>query len=262
MTDAASLAATEGRWMDQTAVVTGARGGIGSAVVAALAEAGVRVSASDIDQPPLGTSADRVLHARVDVTDSTQVRQWIVDVARSWGAPTIAVIAAGVATPGRLAQMDDDSWRRTMAVNLDGAYFTARETIRAMRSSGRGGRIVVLGSWAAAVPHPHIGAYSPSKAAVRSLVQTLALDHARDGILINEVAPGVVRAGMSRELLDADPQLNDRTRAAIPSGSLLEVADVVRDVMFLVSPSNRATTGAVLTSDGGLSLGSTMTSHQ
>ena len=145
-----------------------------------------------------------------------------------------------------------------MAVNLDGAFYTARATIRAMLAAKQPGRIVFIGSWAAHAPHPHIGNYSVSKAALRMLCQTLALDHAADGILVNEVAPGVVDAGLLRDLFQADPALATRTRAAIPTGRLITPLDVARDVAFFVSPDNLHATGTVLVSDGGLSLASTM----
>ena len=105
-------------------------------------------------------------------------------------------------------------------------------------------------------PHPHIGAYSPSKAGLRALCQTLALEHARDGILVNEVAPGIVDAGLSRVLFEQDAALKRRTLAAIPTGRIASPEDVARDVCFLASPENRHTTGSVLVSDGGLSLAS------
>lgn len=65
-------------------------------------------------------------------------------------------------------------------------------------------RVVFIGSWAAHAPHPHIGAYAVSKAAIRSLCQTIALDHAKDGMLINEVAPWIVDAGLSHEFFNRD----------------------------------------------------------
>ena len=94
--------------------------------------------------------------------------------------------------------------------------------------------------------------------ALRSLCQTLALDHAQDGILVNEVAPGIVDAGLSRELFRTDPALAGRTLAAIPTGLLAQPEDVARDVAFLASPENHHTTGATLVSDGGISLTSIM----
>jgi glucose 1-dehydrogenase len=243
-------------WNSEVAVVTGAAGSIGSAIVDRLLSLGARVAGSDLNAAP--STRDRIRMDAVDVTSPAAVDEWVSSVVKTWGAPTIGVICAGISKAGRLATLSDEDWRSVLSVNLDGAFYSARAIIRAMLAAKIRGRIVFVGSWAAHAPHPHIGAYSMSKAALRSLCQTLALDHAEDGILVNEVAPGIVDAGLSRELFRRDPALAERTMAAIPSGRLIQPEDVARDVAFLASPENRHTTGAVLVSDGGLSHASVM----
>jgi glucose 1-dehydrogenase len=243
-------------WDSEIAVVTGAAGSIGSAIVDRFVSLGARVAGSDLNAAT--AAMDRRRMDPVDVTSSAALERWIATVVEAWGTPTIGVVCAGISKPGRLSELSDAEWRSVLSVNLDGAFFSARAIVRAMLAAKIPGRIVFVGSWAAHAPHPHIGAYSMSKAALRSLCQTLALDHAADGILVNEVAPGIVDAGLSRELFRRDPALAERTRAAIPSNRLIQPEDVARDVMFLASPENRHTTGAVLVSDGGLSHASVM----
>lgn len=245
-------------WHNEVAVVTGAAGSIGGAIADRMAMLGARVAGSDLSAELAVTDRQRM--DVVDVTDPTAVDRWIGSVSDTWGAPSIAVICAGVSRAGRLVELSDADWREVLAINLDGAFYTARAAIRAMLAAGRGGRLVFVGSWAAHAPHPHIGAYSISKAALRSLCQTLALDHAKDGILVNEVAPGIVDAGLSRELFRRDPALMTRTMTAIPTKQLITPEDVARDVVFLASPENLHTTGAALITDGGLSLASLMNS--
>ena len=240
-------------WADQIALVTGAAGSIGGAIADHLAALGARVASSDAR-----AASSKHRFAQVNVTKSEEVDAWVASVRADWGPPTIGVICAGKVVAGRLIDQTDSDWRDLMEVNLDGAFYTARAIIRAMVEAGRGGRIVLVGSWAAHAPHPHIGNYSVSKAGLRMLGRTLALDHAADGILVNEVAPGIVDAGLSRALFQADPDLAARTRAAIPTQGLIRSEDVARDVAFLVSPDNLNTTGSVLVSDGGLSLASMM----
>jgi len=238
-------------WASQVAAVTGSRGAIGAAIVAYLGGLGVRVSGGDL---ALKGKAIPV----VDVTDADSIEAWLDGVESVLGPLTIGVVCAGISRPGRLIDTTDRDWSDVVAVNLTGAYYTARGMIRRMLARGAGGRIVFVGSWAAQAPHPHIGAYSATKAGLRALCQTLALDHAADGILVNEVAPGIVNAGLSAKLFRRDPALELRTRAAIPNGLVIEPAEVARDVAFLVSPDNRHTTGAIIVSDGGLSLSSRM----
>jgi glucose 1-dehydrogenase len=243
-------------WSGQIAIVTGGGGSIGAAIVAHLAALGARVAWSDITAD---NRRDTRLRAdRIDVSNSSEVTDWISGVTRDWGAPTIGIICAGISKTGHLADLSDADWREVMGVNLDGAFYTARAVVNAMRAARKGGRIVFVGYWAAHAPHPHIGAYSASKAGLRALCRTLALDHAEEGILVNEVAPGIVDAGLSRELFRQDPELASRTAAAIPTGRFATPADVARDVAYLASPENRHTTGSVLVSDGGIGLASTM----
>jgi glucose 1-dehydrogenase len=237
-------------WRSQVAAVTGSRGAIGAAIVDQLDRLGARTSGGDLagdDEVPV-----------VDVTSSASVEAWLDGVESRLGPLSIGVVCAGISRPGRLVDTTDRDWGDVVAVNLTGAYYTARSMIRRMIARGTSGRIAFVGSWAAHAPHPHIGAYSATKAGLRALCRTLALDHAADGILINEVAPGIVDAGLSHELFRRDPELERRTRMAIPSGLVIDAADVARDVAFLVSPDNRHTTGAVIVSDGGLSLSSRM----
>jgi len=239
-------------WASQVAAVTGSRGAIGAAIIAQLSGLGARISGGD-----LALSSDEVTPV-LDVTDSASVEAWLDGVESSLGPITIGVVCAGISRQGRLVDTSDKDWNDVVAVNLTGAYYTSRGMIRRMLARGTKGRIVFVGSWAAHAPHPHIGAYSATKAGLRALCQTLALDHAADGILINEVAPGIVDAGLSAELFRRDPDLERRTRAAIPNGRVVDPGDVARDVAFLASPDNRHTTGTYLITDGGLSLSSTM----
>lgn len=239
-------------WNSQVAAVTGSRGAIGAAIVAELHALGVRVSGGD-----LGAATSDGIPV-VDVTSSASVEAWLDDVEARLGPVSIGVVCAGISRAGRLVDTSDLDWNEVVAVNLTGAYYTARGMIRRMLVHGIKGRVVFVGSWAAHAPHPHIGAYSATKAGLRALCQTLALDHAADGILVNEVAPGIVDAGVSAELFRRDPALEQRTRAAIPTGLVISPADVARDVVFLASPDNHHTTGTCLVSDGGLSLSSRM----
>jgi len=237
-------------WRDQIAVVTGAAGSIGSATLEHFSALGAKIAGGDL---PGGGDIPAL-----DVTDSASVEAWLDGIEASLGTPTIGIICAGISRAGRLVDTSDKDWNGVVDVNLTGAFYSARAIIRRMLAKKVQGRIVFVGSWAAHAPHPHIGAYSAAKAGLRALCQTFALDHAADGILVNEVAPGIVDAGLSRQLFQRDPGLERRTRASIPSGNVIRPEDVARDIAFLASPKNLHTTGSVLISDGGLSLASTM----
>jgi glucose 1-dehydrogenase len=251
--------AAEEDWSREVALVTGGSGDIGADIVEALLARGARVASADLRLPAQLIGKDRNRRDDlVDVTDQAAVESWVASVAESWGPPSVLIVAAGISHGSRLLDTTRDEWRSVLSTCLDAAFYTARAAINQMLDGGVRGRVVFVGSWAAHAPHPHVGSYSVAKAGLRALAQTLALDHAADGILVNEVAPGIVEAGLSKALLDRDPALKARTMTAIPIGAALVPADVTRDVLHLCSPANRSTTGAVLVSDGGLSIASTM----
>jgi NAD(P)-dependent dehydrogenase (short-subunit alcohol dehydrogenase family) len=118
----------------------------------------------------------------------------------------------------------------------------------------REGRIVFTGSWAAHAPHPHIPAYSVAKAGLRMLCKCMALDLAPHGILVNEVAPGYVNAGLSAAVWQQQPERRQQASARVPVQRLIEPEEVALQVAHLCEPANRHTTGSVLLMDGGLSL--------
>jgi NAD(P)-dependent dehydrogenase (short-subunit alcohol dehydrogenase family) len=118
----------------------------------------------------------------------------------------------------------------------------------------RGGQIVFVGSWVADHGQLHIPPYCVAKAGLRMLCQTMALHYAPHGIRVNEIAPGIVEAGLSAQLLRTDEQLADKCRQIIPINQMLSAEDVAWHVAHLCDPRSRHMTGSVLVADGGLSL--------
>lgn len=248
-------------WANQIAVVTGGSGDIGAEVVRALLALGVKVASADLlPFPEVKSLSDSTnfFPSIVDVSNSKEVDQWIDAVTERWGTPTIAVIGATIVRNSTLVETSDADWDAVISVGLSSSFYVARAVIKKMLLVQAQGKIVFIGSWAASNPHPHIGSYSVMKAGTRALMQNLALEYAHCGILINEVAPGIVDAGLSKALFDKDPTLKVRALESIPVNLTLTTKDVARDILYLCSPENLVTTGIVLTSDGGLSIASTM----
>lgn len=225
-----------------TAVITGGVGDIGAAIARTLARS-MPVAVADL--APYGATPGT--YHQLDATDADAIERWLDEV----GTPTVVVPAAAIATPSPL---DAAAWRREIDVDLTGPYLLATAAARRMIAAGVRGSIVFIGSWAGDRPHPMIMGYGVAKAGVRMLCQCLALDLAPHGIRVNEVAPGYVDAGLSKQIFDREPGRRDEATARVPLGELSTSDDVAAVVEFLVSPAARHITGTTLTADGGLSL--------
>jgi NAD(P)-dependent dehydrogenase (short-subunit alcohol dehydrogenase family) len=228
-------------------VVTGAAGGIGSAVVRRLERASAEVFASDVSAAP-GVY-------RCDVTSEDEVASLFAAAAAD-GPVTDVVHAPGICMTATIAETSFEDWRRILNVNLDGTFLVAREAARTLPD---GGAIVFIASVAGLTGDPYFGAYCASKFGVVALTQVLARELGHRGIRVNAVCPGGVRTDMSdqtiredaarygrspevlRELYSADPFLN---RWADPS----EVADAC---LYLLSDAASYISGHSLVLNGG-----------
>lgn len=236
-------------------MISGGLGDIGRATARTLQAAGARVAVSDL--APVH-EAKRILpdahYTRVDVTQLDALQAWLQRVERTLGPPSIVVCNAGLVTPESALDASSETWSRTLAVNLTGAFFLAQLAGRLMVRKRIRGRIVFVGSWAGHVPHPQITAYSVAKAGLRMAMKCLAAELAPAGVLVNEIAPGIVDAGLSGKLMARRHCLVAQTRKKIPIRRFLDADDVGRGILMLCHPENSHMTGSVLLLDGGLSL--------
>lgn len=250
----------------QTAIISGALGDIGRAIALELARRGASIALGDVRE---ASDADEVLlllralniRARydcVDVSDSQAVNAWVARVTDDLGAPTLIIPNAAVVTLKSCKEITPEAWAREISIDLNGAFFLAQAAGVQLLQEHKTGRIVFVGSWAAERPHPHIPAYSAAKAGLRMLMQCMALDFAPH-ILVNEVAPGYVNAGLSGKIFDAQPELKESARLRVPIQKLIEPHEVAAQVAHLCDPENRHMTGTTVTMDGGLSLQGTLT---
>ena len=247
---------------NQVAIISGGLGDIGRAIAIELAERGANIGVGDVRAAGdadalLQTLRDKAVRARydkVDVADAQTVKDWVTAVEQDLGPATLVIANAAIVTISSVRDISPEQWSRELRINLDGAFHLAQSAALRMLALKLPGRIVFVGSWAAHAPHPSIPAYCVAKAGLRMLCKEMALSFAADGILVNEVAPGYVDAGLSAMLWRKNPGSREAAMARVPARRLIDAAEVARQVAHLCDPENRHMTGSTLLMDGGLSL--------
>ena len=245
----------------KVAVVTGAASGIGRATAVALAQHGAAVALLDRNSEACNALAMELIQQRagsalaltVDVANAGEVSDAMEHVAASLGSVDLLVHCAGMQSYGNAESMPIDAWERTLAVDLDSAFYLARAVMPQMKKRG-GGSIVFTGSTQSFVAHRNSAAYVTGKHGLLGLMRSIALDFAGDGIRCNCVLPGAIDTPMIRWSASLDPH-PERVLEACHSLALLgrmglpeEVANVN---IFLLSSMASYITGASIVVDGG-----------
>jgi 3-oxoacyl-[acyl-carrier protein] reductase len=244
--------------MSRVALVTGASRGIGRAIAEALAAAGYRVvinfarhgEQAEATRAAIASSGGTAVAVQADVSDSREVARMFATIDADFGRLDALVNNAGIGSRvDRLTDIDDETWRRTLAVNLDGAFFCMRLAIPRLKAAG-GGRIVNVSSGAARTGGGIGAHYAASKAGMLALTAKAARELAGDGISVNAVLPSVIET----EMLDAlapDARARDRLRAQFPIGRFGRPEEVARVVRFLVAEAPDYLTGEFISLRGG-----------
>lgn len=242
---------TQGRFANQTAIVTGAARGIGLGIARRLASEGARVIAWDINFDQAGSKDPEgiVIESRiVDVTDSGAIQAGIDDVISRFGRLDIFVNNAGVT--GTQATVQDyqlEEWNRVLTLDLTAVFLCCRACIPPMRDQGYG-RIVNIASIAGKQPTPGIAAYSAAKSGVIGFTRSMARELAGSGVLANCVAPAMA----ATELIDAlSPTFVEESRKKIPLGRFVTVEEIASVAAFAASPECSFTTGFTFDASGG-----------
>lgn len=216
---------------EPTAIVTGAAGGIGSAVCRRLAADGFRVIAADLDGP-----------YRLDVTSEHDWQELARFTTAEFGRLDVLVSCAGIVHRSPVASHSLAAWDKVMAVNVTGTFLGARSAVPLMAETG-GGSIVNVSSTAGMQGIANLAAYTASKFAVRGLTKSLALELAPQNIRVNSVHPGSVHTAMTQGFEDIEN--------TIPLGRLAEAEEVAELIAFLASARSAYSTGSEFVIDGG-----------
>lgn len=247
------------RFEGSAALVTGAASGIGLAVAQVLNAQGARLFLTDLAADTLEV-ATRDLSGAVRLAGHVADEIFWTDAQASLCEVDLAVINAGVAGGGAIDELAYDEWRRILSVNLDGVFLTLRASIRAMKSHGRGGSIVVVASASGLKAESGTAAYGASKAGALHLMRIAAKEAAPHGIRVNAIAPAGVKTPMWGgeaffAYLVAKQGSEEAAYSAIaagtPLGRFASAEEIARQILFLLSQDAATITGATLTSDGG-----------
>ena len=235
--------------------VTGASSGLGQELCRLLIESGVNTVGVDVAAATADLEAsERYTHVRGDA-GSTATWDEAIERLRQSGCASIGLVtSAAILDVGDVTEVSTESLARTLHVNIVGTVLAMKSLIPLMVEKGNGS-IVAVASVNATLAEQQLAIYNATKAAVRQLARTVAVDHARDGVRTNVLSPGPMYAGLFKRHLES---ANDSgkflaTRSARqPEGRILEAAEVAQAAMFLLSSGATALRGAEIVADGGL----------
>ncbi|RKN05991.1 SDR family oxidoreductase [Streptomyces radicis] len=240
----------------RTAVVTGARRGIGLAMAGALAHAGADIIGVSAGLEPTGSEVERRVRAfgrrftglRADFADRAAVRRLAGEL-HALGPIDILVNNGGTIARTPAAEHPDELWDRVIEVNLSSQFVLSREVGRAMIARGRG-KIIFTASLLSFQGGVNVPGYTASKSGLAGLTRALANEWAPHGVNVNAIAPGYIATDNTRALRE-DPDRNEAILGRIPAGRWGRADDLAGATVFLASPASDYVHGAVLPVDGG-----------
>ena len=247
-------AVRENYLQNKIAVVTGGRGGIGTAIVERFAKEGAIVYATDINQGdhPIPENATYLKH---DVTLEADAIAVMDRVKQDHGRLDILVNAAGIEFEKTIEDTSLDEWNKMFAINVTGTFLPSKYALPLLREAG-GGSIINFGSYDGFIADPELAAYCASKGAVHALTRAMACDHGKEGIRVNAICPGYVDTPMLQSFFgdsgDID-SLQQAVRDVHPLGIYGRPEDVANLVNWLAGDEARYASGQLWVLDGGLS---------
>ena len=238
-----------------TALVTGASGGIGSAIAKGLAEHDAKICLSGTRESALSdvmASLPGEGHASIacDLSDRDAVDALVPSAIEKMGSIDILVNNAGITRDNLAMRMKDEEWADVIQVNLESAFRLARAAMRPMMKA-RHGRIISITSVVGATGNPGQANYAASKAGLVGMSKALAQELASRGITVNCIAPGFIRSAMTDGLPDAQ---KEALVQRIPAGQLGEGSDIAAAAVYLASKEAQYVTGQTLHVNGGMAM--------
>jgi meso-butanediol dehydrogenase/(S,S)-butanediol dehydrogenase/diacetyl reductase len=236
------------RFDGKVAIVTGGARGIGEAIVARLASEGAKVMIADLNAP--AETGEHIAFLKTDATVAADVQAVVAATIERWGRLDILFNNAGIGALVETPEMEEEVWDRVFAINTRAIFLFCKAAIPVIKAAG-GGAIVNIASISGLGGDFAMGAYNASKGAVVNYTRSLALDHARDGIRVNALCPGLIATDL------AVGAVTDPVDAAfwfdrIPLGRAGRAEEMAAVATFLASDDASYMTGSIVTADGGI----------
>lgn len=247
----------EKRINERVAIVTGGAQGIGQGICFRLAEEGAKIAIFDVNLEEAKKTAKEIeksggaaLALKVDVSKSSEVDAALKQVLSKFGKVDILVNNAGISLTSKVANMTDEIWDRTFAVNMEGVFLCSRAVISHLKER-KYGKIINIASVLALRGSMYYAHYGATKAGVVAFTQGLAVELGPHNINVNAVGPGVINTPMADH--DVAPEVRQRLQKRIPLRRIGVPRDIANAVLFLASDEASYITGQCLYVCGGLS---------
>ncbi len=252
---------------DKIAVITGSASGIGKEIAIEYAREGAKVVIADLSLEAASATAAEIVKSggaamgvAMDVTNEAQVDKGIADVVAAWGGVDILISNAGIQIISPIVDLPLESWKKMLAIHLDGAFLTTRACMREMIKRDKGGAIIYMGSVHSHEASPLKAPYVAAKHGLIGLAKVVAKEGAKDKIRANVICPGFVRTPLVEKQIPEQARELKITEAEVIKNVMLKetvdgefttTQDVAQTAIFLASfPSNALTGQSIVVSHG------------
>ena len=237
----------------KVAIITGGGRGIGLGITQRFAEEGAKVAIVQRNAPAQSMLNDQAIFIQADLTRPDDIASAVDQTVERFGGLDILVNNAGIMFEKTVEEMSEDDWDQMMTINLKAPFLLTKKAIPQLRARG-GGSLINIGSIEGIGSNPGHPAYSASKAGIHGFTAAVAVDHGRDGIRCNAIAPGWINSGLSEIYIENMPDSSRIRRELLamhPVGRLGEPRDIGNLAVWLASDESAFATGQVFVVDGG-----------
>lgn len=238
------------RLQNKRCIITGGSTGIGKSIAQRFLSEGARVVVADLNQPDYPGAAFRF----TDVSDPESVRNLIRFTVDSLGGLDVMVNNAGIGLAGTVVETEPDDFDKVIRINLKGVFLGLKYAVETMKEQGTGGSIINMSSIGGLAGLYDRAAYCASKGGVTALTKAAAIDHAKEGIRINAIAPGTVNTPWVQRITSEmdDPEAKrEAMKQRQAHGRLVEPEEIASMAVYLASDESASTIGAIMLVDGG-----------